>query len=275
MSTLEHIPAGAFVDDAWFPRHAFGPTDRARAAHVWRAFQETAVRASTHAGYSPARYRDEGIAFVVRTMSAVHHEPIHYGPKHTIATWVRRMRRRMLCTRELRMFQDGRLAVSATQEWVHVSEKDGVIRPARGSDALCSSFAPIEEGIGVVVDVEKRAARERADLTNTRTLKPMHVVPWNTWMDPLGHVNHPTYLDFIDEALFRETKAAGRAPHTLSPLSETLTYFAGLSAGDEALVTSEVLGGDFSEDAHKLTTRHEITSGETRCVTAQLTRRFL
>lgn len=265
LSTLDHIPDAAFVDDAWFPRHAFGPTDRARAGHVWRAFQETAVRASTHAGYSPERYREEGIAFVVRTMSVLHHEPIRYGPVHTVATWVRRMRRRMLCTRELRMFQDGKLAVSATQEWVHVSESGGVIKPMRGSDELCSSFEAIDEGVSVELTTNNTTPA-------LRTLEPMPVVPWHSWMDPLGHVNHPTYLDFIDEALFREAKTAGRPPHTLLPLCEKLTYFSGLSAGDKALVTTEVLAGNFAIDASELNTRHEITRGDERCVTAHVTR---
>ena len=98
-----------------FPRHAFSVRDAPRAVDVWRCFQEAAVTGSTLCGWPPHRYREQGSAFVVRSMTVVHFEP-KYGDALTAQTWVANFRRGIFSRREIR---DGSgVVAAASQEWV-------------------------------------------------------------------------------------------------------------------------------------------------------------
>jgi len=64
---------------ATLPRHAFSARNAARAGDLWRSLQEVAVEASTRVGWAPMRYRAEGSAFVMRTMTVDHVREARYG----------------------------------------------------------------------------------------------------------------------------------------------------------------------------------------------------
>ncbi|MEM6954597.1 MAG: acyl-CoA thioesterase [Myxococcota bacterium] len=240
---------------AHLPRHAFSPFDRARASAVWRAFQESAVLASTAAGWPPRRYREAGTAFVVRSMSVLHHREAVYGDGAVCDTWVRRMRRDMLSTRELRLLDEhGECIAAGTQEWVHVREGEG---PARADESLTTAF-PIHGSDTV-------AMPELVRLDEPVSLPDFTFRVWNVWMDPLGHVNHPTYIDFGDEAVER---ALPRPLARLVPVAESVTYLRGLMAGDEARVETQRVGT--SGDAAAFEQR--VYCGDTVCARVHLVR---
>ena len=115
------------------PRNAFNPRDAARAGDIWRCCQDVAVRGSSAVGWEPPRFRAVGSAFVVREMTTVHHSEASYGDDVAARTWISSFRRGLLCTRQIRLAVGERPLASTTQEWAHVSTKNGVMRAARAN----------------------------------------------------------------------------------------------------------------------------------------------
>lgn len=213
------------------PRNAFSPRETARAGDLWRACQDTATAASIAAGWPPSRYVSEGNAFIVRTMTTRHERETSYGEPIVGESWVSRVRREMFMTREVRLVGASGLVLSATQEWVHVSRE---LKPSRAPESMLSAF-PVADGDESVVlpEVVEALERELPDFT---------FLCWETWMDPLGHVNHPQYVDFCDEAISRALRGRGVDPVRLVPKAEQCTYRAAIGAGTEVRVTTRLKG---------------------------------
>ena len=214
-------------------RNAFSPRRRARAADVWRLFQELAVEGSTQAGWSPERYHATDSGFLVRRMSVVHDREITYGEALDGRTWVSALRRDMFCTRQVRLESGGGSVARGTQQWVHVGPG---LAPSRASAELRDAFPILE--LEPSVELPAYAPIEPPGAPIAR----FEFDAWHTWMDPLDHVNHPAYVDFVDEATSRVMARAGLDPVLLRPVAEEATYRAGVRAGDRVLVESEVIG---------------------------------
>lgn len=219
--------------------------------------------ASTEAGWPPSRYRTEGNAFVVRSMCVVHHRETFYGDPLMGRSWVSRFRREMLSTREVRIDgTDGAPVVVATQEWAHVS---AALEPVRAPKTLSEAF-PVEE----------RASDLGATLPEVahpthQQLTPVTLEIWDVWADPLGHVNHPVYVDFCDEALSRTLRARGVEPARLVPVAEQVHFKGGVTPGEKVTVETEASGWDASGAA---VFRHRILVGERLAATATTLRRL-
>ncbi len=243
------------MDAVWefplrLPRHAFSVRDAARAADVWRAFQEAAVEASTRAGWPPQRYRETRTAFIVRAMTVRHFREAEYGERTRARTWVSRFRRQMFSTRQVRLFGEAGPVAAATQEWVYTSAE---LKPTRAGPDLIDAFPLHDED----PSVEMPAYEALEGPTHRFSFSP-----WYTAMDPLDHVNHPGYLDFCDEALCRRMVSAGLSPAALEPVAETLTFRAGLAAGEDAVVETTPVG---KTDRGALVCKHRVLRGETVC----------
>jgi acyl-CoA thioesterase FadM len=217
--------------DVSLPRSAFTPRETARAGDVWRLFQDVAVGGSIQAGWPPERYRDEGVSFIVRSMVVVHHAETLYGEALTGTTWPSRFRRGLFFRRECRVRSASRAIASATQEWVHVSKDLALVR---ASDALASSF-PVEEH-------EPSIALPAFDPIEGARAHRFELTCWHTWMDPLGHLNHPAYVDFADEATSRAMHEAGLDPVRLLPLAEEAFFKSGVVAGERVAIETRVVG---------------------------------
>jgi len=232
------------------PRNAFSARDAARAGDVWRAFQDVATEASTAAGWPPARYRAEGIAFVVRQMTTVHHREARYGERFAGRTGISLFKRGLLVSRQLWLdAADGPLA-RATQEWAHVKLEDGAMRPARAPESLVSAFAPIPPVDDVVLPAWRPIEGAREHALSFRC--------WWTWMDPLAHANHPAYVDWSDEALSVAMAAAGLDPIALAPVAERVRWRAGVVAPADVVVRTRVVG---TTDAGDVACEHRIDAG--------------
>jgi acyl-CoA thioesterase FadM len=218
------------------PRNAFNLREVARAGDLWRACQDIAIDASTRAGWPPSRYVKERTAYVMRSMVCVHRREISHGDTLRTQTWVSKIKRELISMREIRILvEDERGAlqpvIDATQEWVHVSADLKLMRkPKALLDAIVAiagtrtidfpEFAPIDLG---------RESHFAFDC-------------WQTWSDPLGHVNHPVYVDWADEAVARAVKHAGLTPSNVVPIAETVTYRKGVSPGMPVEIRSRVVG---------------------------------
>lgn len=245
------------------PRHAFGPRETARAGDLWRLLQEGALHGSSRRGWTPARYREHDAAFIVRSMTVVHHREAVFGDPLDVETWVSTFRRGLVSHRELRVRVGDARLVSATQEWVHVRTAP-TLSPARADAALQAALAPIDHGDGHVVLPSfepTRGAVHRFDFT-----------AWHTWMDPLAHANHPAYVDWCDEATSRRLVAVGVDPQGLVPVAEHARYRSGVEAGEEVTVHSRVVGRSGPAVAQE----HRICGGDGRaCATVTTVRRHL
>lgn len=249
------------------PRYGFSLRERARPGAIWRALQEAAVLGSAACGWPPHRYRAEGCAFVVRRMRVVHDDELRYGEALRATTWIRSFQRGLISHREIRLHApDGRSIARATQEWVHVrfdaAQGPSSLRPARASPELCEALA-VELG---------DAAPELPDLTEPLQA-PEHtlVVPLRlVEMDPLGHLNHPTYIDLADEHIARRLLEVGVEPVVVRPVAEQITFRTGLTAPDDVTLRSRALGrsGANSVIEHDLYTPDGRLAAEARTVRA-------
>jgi acyl-CoA thioesterase FadM len=209
------------------PRHACSPRDRARAGDLWRLVQEATILHSAACGWPPARYREVGSGFVVREMTGVHLREAAYG--EALHAWSRvvETRRELLMRRETGI--EG--VIHANVEWVHIGPDGG---PARAPRALVDAF-PIEPG-GPPLALPAFEAHEPI------ALPELVVRPWWTEMDPMGHVNHPRYVDWAEEALCAWLAGRGLDPIGLVPVAERVRFRAAAKAGEAVSVRATQIG---------------------------------
>ena len=247
------------------PRHAFSARDAARAADLWRAFQEAAVTASSNAGWTPRRFAQAGTAFVVRRMTVRHHRETYYGESLAARTWVCRFRRDMISSREVRIHATGDksdLVASATQEWVHIDLNRRT--PVRAPESVTEAFPEHVEGEAVALpDYGSRPVSGRHET--------IHLRPFYVAMDPLNHVNHPDYVDWCDEVVSRVLAEAGIDPLALSPVAEEVVFRSGVNAREETRVETRPIG--LTAEGH-LALRHRIRKGDERAADATTVRRL-
>ncbi|MFZ5477657.1 MAG: thioesterase family protein [Myxococcota bacterium] len=239
------------------PRHACSPRDHARAGDLWRLVQEVAVIHSTECGWPPERYRELGTGFVVREITGVHLREARYGEQFEATTWVGETRREMLMRRETRLAG----VLRATAEWVHVGSSGG---PARAPKELASAFP-------VVSDDGPGARLPEFDPVEEIALPELRVVPWWTEMDPMGHVNHPRYVDWAEEWVSAWLGGRGVDPVGLVAVAEKVRYRSAAVAGDDVRVRGALVG--FVGDAAVF--RARASRGEDTVCDATLVRRHL
>jgi acyl-CoA thioesterase FadM len=248
------------------PRSAFSPREAARAGDVWRLFQDVAVGGSIRAGWPPARYREEGVSFIVRSMVVRHHREAIYGEPLTGSTWPSRFRRGMFFRRECRVSSPDGPVASATQEWVHVTSDpaSGELKLARASDSLVEAFAvEAHDGPVTLPEVEP--------LERERRTHRFELECWHTWMDPLDHVNHPVYVDWCDEALSRAMAAAGLDPVRLSPVAEKASFERGVTATERVRIETRLVGRSAGGAA---VFEHRVSASGRRCARLTTVRRL-
>lgn len=228
------------------PRNAFTAREVPRAGDIWRLCQDVATLASIEAGWPPSRFRAEGVAFIVYRMTVVHGAPTPYGTVLDTRTWVSRLRRRTLSTREVRIRAGGQRVAAATQEWVHVDFD--TLKPKQGSPETAQAFPEIDVEPSVAMpEFEQRPGAEAR----------MRLQMWRTWADPLAHANHPAYVDWCDEATSRHMHGAGMDPMLLQPIAEKVKFQSAVLPGEEVDVRTRrigVMGTDAVVLQHELET---------------------
>lgn len=212
-------------------RAAFSPRDAARAGDVWRAFQDVAVTAATLSGWTPRRFRDAKSAFVMRSMTVVHHREADFEEALVGESWVSRVRRETFCTREVRLSSDRGPFVSGTQEWAHLDLERG---PSRMPPGMVDELGLVETNDSVSLPTH-----DGRGLGSTHELR---FRTFHTWMDPLGHVNHPQYVDFCEEAIAQRLASVGLDPVLVAPVAESVSYRAAIVADELVTVTTRVEG---------------------------------
>ena len=213
------------------PRNAFTAREVPRAGDLWRLCQDAATLASIQAGWPPERFRVERVAFIVYKMTMLHDGETPYGAVLETNTWVSRLRRRTLCTREVRIQHGGVQVAAATQEWVHVDFD--TLKPKQATEETAAAFP--------AVDVEPSVAMPAYE-PSPGGADELRFQMWQTAADPLANANHPAYVDWCDEATSRHMHAAGIDPVLLRPIAETVTYRSAVLPGEEVEVRTERVG---------------------------------
>jgi acyl-CoA thioesterase FadM len=190
-----------------------------------------ATVASINAGWPPERYRVERVAFIVYKMTLLHTAQTPYGAALDAKTWVSRLRRRTLCTREVRIRTGDRLVAAATQEWVHVDLE--TLKPKQGTMEAAAAFPEIDVDPSV-----KMPSFDELPGVDDEFCFDM----WQTWADPLAHANHPAYIDWCDEATSRRMLAAGLDPVLLRPVAEQVIFRSAVLPGEQVTVRTKRVG---------------------------------
>lgn len=176
----------------------------------------------------------------------LHEAETPYGEILNASTWVSRLRRRTLSTREVRVRAGGTLVAAATQEWVHVDAE--TFKPKQGTEETAAAFPAI--------DVEPSVKLPKFDEQAGRQ-SVFEFQMWHTWADPLAHANHPAYIDWCDEATTRRMVEAGIEPTSLRPVAEQVTFRDSVLPGEQVTVRTErvgVLGPDAVVLKHRVET---------------------
>lgn len=186
---------------------------------------------SIDVGWPPERYREAGTGFVVRELTARHLREAVYGEELHAHTWLSEVRRDLLMRRET-VIDD---VLRASAEWVHVGAHGGPTRAPRSLvDAFSIAEPPLGEAHPVTLPAWEPAPPE--------ALPDFALTPWWTEMDPLAHVNHPRYLDWMDEALSVWLARRGADPVGLVPVAERIRYRTAAVAGDAVVVQGVRVG---------------------------------
>ncbi len=239
------------------PRNAFDAREAPRAGDVWRLCQDAATLASIEAGWPPARFRTEKVAFIVYKMTVVHGGSTRYGARLDATTWVSRLRRRTLCTREVRIHDAGEAVAAATQEWVHVDFD--ALKPKQATHETAAAFPAVETEVEPSV---KMPAYEERPGAETELVFDM----WLTWADPLAHANHPAYVDWCDEAASRRMAAAGLDPVLLRPVAEQVSFRDAVLPGERVTLRTSrvgVIGTEGVVLTHRLETERGLAAEAT------------
>jgi len=218
-------------------RRAVGPRGTARAGEVWRMCQEVAVQASTRVGWPPERFTALGSGFIVSDMVVEHFRELSYGERTRARTWLRDFRRGMLTHREIRLTGDQGPLARATQRWVHVQRgPHGSIQIEKAADTILEALAPVQ------TPAPAATLPRAATVSDFGRSDQFELDIWQTWMDTYGHVNHPMYVDFADEAIARCALDIGLDPQGITPIAERVRFRQAAVAGDRIVVETTASG---------------------------------
>lgn len=160
-----------------------------------RLFQETAMRATTKAGYASDWFTARKIVWVVHEMTLEHLRPIHYDDELEISTWLSDMQRVRTHREYLaRNAATDEIVARGRAHWAHLSSE--TLMPARIPQEISERFAP--NGMVAVPHLEPRryappSPAPRAFLSSRRVQR------YET--DAMQHVNNTVYFDWIEETV--------------------------------------------------------------------------
>jgi acyl-CoA thioesterase FadM len=213
-----------------------GPDGRIRTSGLLRFAQDVAWQHSDARGFDRAWYAARGLAWVVRGVELEVLRPIGVGLSLTVSTAVvahRRIWARRLA--EVRL-PDGVLAARVVTDWVILDTRG---RPVRIPIEIDAGF-PNPPSDGDILKVEP--ARGAFEVSRSLRVRPQE-------LDPMGHVNNATYLDWLEEALLARDGATSWLEEI--PRTARLEYLASAAPGDALQVATSVDWGRWRADIRR------------------------
>jgi acyl-CoA thioester hydrolase len=200
-----------------------GSDGRARTSALLRYAQDVAWRHSEDLGFDRVWYTQRGRWWVARAVDLAVLAPIPMGRTLRVTTavighrriWARRFSECRLA--------DGTLAATVTTDWVILDDRGRLVRIPE--DFGLSFSNPVLAGDIVRV--------EQPDPPPEASRLAIRVRPQD--LDPMGHVNNATYLDWIEEGLAELEPGSNPAA---VPRTVRLEYRASAGPGDAVTVAS-------------------------------------
>jgi acyl-CoA thioesterase FadM len=169
------------------------PSGTTRLNRVAEWFQDAAARASDEGGYPPERYREMGASWFVHELEVVIDQPIGYGEKITVETWVSDLRR-FRSHREYRTSDaSGRVLARGRADWLFL-KLDPIsrrVRPRVPDEAMKTAFPRIDEVV-IKEPFEVVVPETAPSLEMSRRVRP-------TELDLHEHVNHTAYVAWLED----------------------------------------------------------------------------
>jgi YbgC/YbaW family acyl-CoA thioester hydrolase len=165
-----------------------------------RYMEQSAVMAAADVGYGSAFHEEHGSAWVVRRVTLVMHEPVHYTDELSITTWISHFAR-VRGGREYRVTnaETGQTLYTAITEWVYLNRQ--TLAPMPIPPRVAADFdvpgAPLQE-----YDPPPVERNALAEFFVERTAE------WHE-VDSMGHVNNAVYADWLDDAVRTALDEAG------------------------------------------------------------------
>lgn len=186
--------------------------DAARRTHtriIHNYLEETAIQASSDAGYGMQWYFERNQAWVMRHVTARYLAPLTLGDRVAARSWVSDFRR-IYSHREydLRRVSDGEPVVRARAKWVYV-DLDSV-RLIRIPAEFEPAFDPSNKQ--EAIDIQLREPEVFADAPIFESARRV----LRDELDAMGHVNNSVYVGWFEQAMFDALEAAGWSETRLS-----------------------------------------------------------
>lgn len=193
-----------------------GPDGLIRTSVLLRYAQDVAWHHSTSRGYDRAWYAERGLAWLVRTAEVAVVSTIPVGSELVLTTRVVGWRR--VWARRLTEFAD---ASGAGVAWAQI---DWVLLDARGTPTrIPAEFEPVFGAATATFGLARVALGDpAASSSRTRVAVRPHE------LDPMVHVNHAVYADWLEEAVIA---AGDDAATRVLPRLLRLEYAAPADAG--------------------------------------------
>lgn len=174
-----------------------------------RYMEETAIRASSAAGYSPARYQEMDRLWLARQTEIEYLRSLSYNDEVQIRTWVAGFRG----VRSKRMYEftltgSETLVARASTDWVFLQAQTG--KPAAIPAEMADAFLP--EGMP-----QDPPPRERFPVAPKPPpgVFPIHKrVEWRD-IDQANHLNNASYLAYTEDCGLQVASAYGWPPERM------------------------------------------------------------
>ncbi len=173
-------------------------------ATLLRYFEQAAIQASSHVGFTMQWYTERGQFWVIRTIRIERSIPAHFGDDLEISTWISSLARvRSDRNYSLRRKQDGKVLARATANWVYLDSR--TLYPARIAPEIVAMFNnPEPEALAPLA--MPRTLRTGKELAGTTTRRAQFYEA-----DSARHTNNAVYIDWLEEAV-RDTLLANGYP---------------------------------------------------------------
>ncbi len=237
-------------------------------ATLLRYFEQAAVQASSHLGFTMQWYQERGVFWVIRTIRLERSIPAHYSSDLEISTWVSSLARvrsdRNYCMRQR---SDGKMLARATVNWVYLDAK--TLFPTRISPEIVSAFRYTDPEALPPRGIP-RWLQTGQDLEGITTRRAQFYEA-----DSARHTNNAVYIDWLEEAV-RDTLLANGYPLPLDgPPSlwfyrHSVEYLNAARPGDLIEISTRLAGtgkstGYWTEEIRRAGTGERVARNE--CVT--------
>lgn len=200
-----------------------------------RFFEETAMQASSHIGFTLDWYNERGQFWVIRTMRLENLCPAHYQDDLEIRTWVSSMTRVRADRNYLvKRVGDGKVLARALANWVYLDRK--TMRPARIAPDIVEMFIDGDPPAVTAWRTNKIWAQERDQIARHAASRARYYEA-----DSAQHTNNAVYVDWLEEAIRETITANAHQPGRIEAASlwfirHSIEYLTPALPGDDLMI---------------------------------------